>query len=567
MGYRDDAFYKLWANGVSEVANNENNAPFKWPSDTIRFLEAERTLSGQQTVSKYSNKLKRGYIRGLPQPGVHSASFRPMKCKFQFNPQTIVQSVTMREDVYLSILQDPVAFTQPFAGSVNFNFDLLFDRSLEVSKGVGPYSRSYSPADLNNPNYKNDVADIGVLADLQVLYAIIGQGFSKELLDFQKDRLAQGGRQIINKQGGVDSTDPNAVTEANIDQRAAGFANEVNLGNAAFLIPNPVRVVFSSLFMVEGFITGTNVDFLKFSTNMVPLQAKVSLSMNAVYIGYARQKTFLTDQLERAQDTIDEEQRQIEEGQTEIVQFAERTLGYFGFSTSSDTSGSFVEDVNKRVAPLDTSFSIARWIIKPQTAPIPESGSVTPIIPDPFARRMALGFLPSPNFTALPEFSDLEDSGSKIVANYTFNVYGPFPVSQWSTPGNYALETKLRGKYTGSIDSSASPSWGNDWALELSGSDSRLTNLATYAVPQDKISDPDFETTYVVNKFYYCTFSVTSKLTRTINGAEVVTTKSGTYSARVVADPTLFETKTSIFNGKIPMWGVVSGQRPGDTGV
>lgn len=67
-----------------------------------------------------------------------------------------------------------------------------------------------------------------------------------------------------------------------------------NFGNSAFLVSLPVRIVFSSLFMVEGYITSTTVTFNKFNANMVPTQCSVGITMQALYIGFARKDTFLT---------------------------------------------------------------------------------------------------------------------------------------------------------------------------------------------------------------------------------------------------------------------------------
>lgn len=73
-----------------------------------------------------------------------------------------------------------------------------------------------------------------------------------------------------------------------------------NYGNSSFLVSLPVRIVFSSLFMVEGFITSTMVTFNKFNASMVPTQCAVAVTMQALYIGFARKDTFLTTTLETA---------------------------------------------------------------------------------------------------------------------------------------------------------------------------------------------------------------------------------------------------------------------------
>jgi fermentation-respiration switch protein FrsA (DUF1100 family) len=75
-----------------------------------------------------------------------------------------------------------------------------------------------------------------------------------------------------------------------------------NFGNSAFLVSLPVRIVFSSLFMVEGYITSTTVTFNKFNANMVPTQCSVGIQMQALYIGFARKDTFLTLTLKEGLD-------------------------------------------------------------------------------------------------------------------------------------------------------------------------------------------------------------------------------------------------------------------------
>jgi hypothetical protein len=67
-----------------------------------------------------------------------------------------------------------------------------------------------------------------------------------------------------------------------------------NFGNSAFLVSMPIRIVFSSLFMGEGYVTSTMVTFNKFNANMVPTQCTVGIQMQALYIGFARKDTFLT---------------------------------------------------------------------------------------------------------------------------------------------------------------------------------------------------------------------------------------------------------------------------------
>jgi hypothetical protein len=96
---------------------------------------------------------------------------------------------------------------------------------------------------------------------------------------------------------GSSTSDSQDQMPAFFDSDAAYTASNANFGNSAFLVSLPVRIVFSSLFMVEGFITSTNVTFNKFNSNMVPTQCVVGITMQALYIGFAREKTYLTQSL------------------------------------------------------------------------------------------------------------------------------------------------------------------------------------------------------------------------------------------------------------------------------
>ena len=129
MGYRDNTFFNLPSSernirpggAGTNWAPNTTNAPFLYPSSSIRFLEEQARVDNKDTADY---RLERGYIRGLPVPAAGDYPLR--SCRFQFNPQNIVQSVTVRSDMYLPILQDPAQFVQPIGGMTNFSFDLLF---------------------------------------------------------------------------------------------------------------------------------------------------------------------------------------------------------------------------------------------------------------------------------------------------------------------------------------------------------------------------------------------------------------------------------------------------------
>jgi hypothetical protein len=363
MGYRDDANWGLGNLGPHDRVN-QTNPVFVYPSRSIRFMEGQAAVDDSQNTYQ----LQRGYIRNLELPIASSTNI--YKCAFQFNPQTISQTVGMREDMYLAILQDPAQLAQPIGASTNFSFDLLFDRQLEMATGgvnlnVGPDSDL-----LADRNTLMDAAkDIGVYADLQVLYAVIGQGFNANLIDQQLERVLSGAERVFgsrspenpNNDAGDDSSSTTDTTNSSegaftYDSNDARSILAANAGNAAILMPNPVRILFSSMFMVDGFITGTSVDFLKFNTKMVPVQCKVTLSMNAVYIGFARNNTFLVSQLEAAKRAIVDQNNRSASGNIELITALKKTANSitFGFGADTATINNFTE-------------STKAWAYYPQT--------------------------------------------------------------------------------------------------------------------------------------------------------------------------------------------------------
>lgn len=309
------------------------NQTFSYPDKNVRFLDAQRRLdensgspvvNGQATDAR-SFAIQRGYIKNL-QPATLSNAPLLSTCYFQFNPQEIRQRVEMREDIYNPVLLTPEQLSQPIGGNVSFQFDLLFDRSRELASRKGR-SGLVMEENLGLEDMRNDPRDkgpekIGVYADLKVLYNIIGQGLSDGTIDLQLQSLkntynAKVARENAYSSGTEepDTTTTPAPTEESgdpfsrdfTDQQALVSLFESNIGNAAFLLPNPVRIVFSPLLMVDGFVTGTNVDFLKFNSQMIPMQCRVALSVNALYIGFAKKKTFLTTTIESGRESLREE--------------------------------------------------------------------------------------------------------------------------------------------------------------------------------------------------------------------------------------------------------------------
>lgn len=362
MPYKTDtrSLFEQLPPGVrqGEVTNGSTveNKPFSYPTNIARV--SNFTGLGQGSLSDANNQsvtLTRGFMRNLMTDlGENQPKFPDVRCFFQFNPQDIEHIIEARKDMYLPILQDPNQLRQPMAGNAMFNFELVFDRTMEVNSAA---YRTVSQGGEPIPDTKSP-GTVGVFHDLRVLYSIIGQGLSEELLAAQQAKLKNDVRQFaiknynsLNLQYNSETSefkanqtlldpsedtygdDPNAAATANFLNSIVSnpesssintFMADFNIGNSAFLIPQPCRVVFSPVFMVDGFVMGTKVLFTKFSTKMIPTQCKVYISMQATYLGFARAKTFITEQL-------DETARQ----NTENERAAVTELGSVGYELSS----------------------------------------------------------------------------------------------------------------------------------------------------------------------------------------------------------------------------------------
>ena len=299
MSYRNDQFY----NSSNDTSRGRgDNPPFMYPGGAAHTL----TSGGQKSV-------QRGFIRSLV--GSNSAIWKNLnitdtniinspefnsKMWFQFNPTQILQAVQMSESATIPMLMDAGQLTQPIPGNQTISFDILLDRQMEMQgktkAAVNSPVNSQRDLEANittNINTSNDPADIGVMADLKVLYGIIGQGLSDNQISLYN---------AIQDRATATKTDTStaASVAATTPQHIKTTGGNVNAGNFSFLVPLPVRVLFSSLFMVDGFITSSSILYTKFNANMVPMQCTVTLSMQAVYFGFARQDTLLTQKLETA---------------------------------------------------------------------------------------------------------------------------------------------------------------------------------------------------------------------------------------------------------------------------
>lgn len=254
------------------TVSGADNDDFIYPDRAVRTMNGDRVQI-----------LKRGYIRSLAF-GENKEAFPIRKCQFQFNPSQIVQSVQQNTAVLNFVQQDPSQYAQPMPGNVTFSFDLFFDRSMEINN----WKRT-DEIDPNNPWEKSSPSNVGVLHDLSALYKVIGVGVNEAMAEYlRQSAVASYNQQVADDEETSEEFDLSEFN-SNIESLM-----EYNIGNTAFLLPLPVRVVFSSLYIVEGLVKDINVMFSKFTASMVPMQCSVQVMFEAKYIGFARKDTFFT---------------------------------------------------------------------------------------------------------------------------------------------------------------------------------------------------------------------------------------------------------------------------------
>ena len=286
--YHNDQFFNLqgegtWKNGKFKPTVLADNPAFMYPDNIIR-------------AGNGKFRLKKGYIRSLVTSNEAMAS-GIRKCQFQFNPTTLQQSVNMNQSMLNIMQQDPAQFAQPFATSQNFSFTLLFDRSKEINNAS---TKTVAFNDGVDVWAQNSPGQVGVLRDLAALFHTVGQGFTTQ----QKKYLESVLRDTLKAEASSQSEDE--TTGAKYDKATGNITNaegtgflDINIGNAAFLLPVPVRVVFSSLYVVEGLVQNTSVVFTKFSKTLVPMACSVTITMEAKFIGFSKKKTFFTEILDQ----------------------------------------------------------------------------------------------------------------------------------------------------------------------------------------------------------------------------------------------------------------------------
>jgi hypothetical protein len=294
--------------GASLERTQEDNPNFLYPGPYRRDLGG-----GNPQI------IQRGFMRSLlgsfseDVAGVLGNS----RFFFQFNPQQIQRAVAVSGGLMNPLLQDPGQFSVATPGNATFSFDIFLNREAEVNARsnfiapptfgeellVGlPGAQGQSQgviAPVYKPKIEQNPGKYGVLSDIQVLDNIIGQGITEKTISALAKLQSISSSYDTSETSSGASVSGAATNYKTAEEMTSALTN-IQFGNSAFLISTPVRIVFSSMFMVDGFIQGSNILFSKFSGDMIPTVCAINITVEAKYIGFAREKTYLTDSLKGA---------------------------------------------------------------------------------------------------------------------------------------------------------------------------------------------------------------------------------------------------------------------------
>jgi len=325
MGFREDSLHNLYE-GVNTYTRE--NMRFGYPGPGYRNL----TKDGKFEEIR---GMQRGYIRNIP-TSVYDVAPPTIRCNFQFNPATLMQSVNAETAVVDMVRQSPEQYSQPKQGNTNLAFNLKFDRSYELNNFRGTITDNNvdNSDDQNFSLWSRSPREVGVYHDIDALYRVIGQGAYSDTQDYLKEIVKrrtilelndiEGGSSGDWSGGDVGGTDIVASNE----ERDGTFEESLDylvgdqgglMNNTAFLVPQPVRLVFSSLFVVEGHVMASNVTYSRWTPSLVPIMADVSLTIDAKDIGFSRKKMFLTASLEQSASNAEKEIEEAQEAQQEAV--------------------------------------------------------------------------------------------------------------------------------------------------------------------------------------------------------------------------------------------------------
>ena len=282
----------------SLARTNKDNPEFMFPGRVRKNLG----IGNDTTIQRGFMRCLLTEVDGAPKDLPNRRFF------FQFNPERIMRSVSLSSGMTNVLFQDPGQFSVATPGNATFSFDIMLNREMEVNNHTN-FKNKNSPTGVPPPFNLDDldrvvgrtstptgqdVGQIGVLADLMIMDSIIGQGISDDIISALSKLSSRSSswEPSDSSSGASAGADPNFISEAD-----ASRAFNAIRGNSAFLVSTPVRIVFSSMFMVDGFIQSSSVNFTKFNTKMVPTMCVINVTVEAKYIGFAKKDTYLTKSL------------------------------------------------------------------------------------------------------------------------------------------------------------------------------------------------------------------------------------------------------------------------------
>ena len=275
-----------------------DNPPFMFPGSVVPGAADRRRnigLDGDEfKFPPNASKIQRGFMRCLLSevPTGAAQSLPNRRFFFQFNPERIMRSVSLSSGMTNILFQDPGQFSVATPGNATFSFDIMLNREMEVNNHKKNDRTKPAAKNVGTPPGPQDVGQIGVLADLMVMDSVIGQGISEDIIDaLSKITSVSSTWEPADSSSGA-SGNTNYISE----ETAKSAFNSIR-GNSAFLVSTPVRIVFSAMFMVDGFIQSSSVNFTKFSTQMIPTMCTINVTVEAKYIGFAKKDTYLTQAL------------------------------------------------------------------------------------------------------------------------------------------------------------------------------------------------------------------------------------------------------------------------------
>ena len=382
-----DSFNEDFSNysKLNERNTGRENQAFIYPGPYAR------NISGTKTG--FNAKMRRGFMRSIIMDNSIASAFKTkspgnLRLNFQFNPEYIERRVSQSPGAVNPLLQNPANLTQAVPGTAQFNFTMTFNREAEVALSTGRLNFDSTIEDENGiQNQLKDPGKVGVMHDLAIFDQIIGQGITKDLVDVitaytRQQTIANNNAATANpKDDDEEGTEVTAFNETSFTSSL-----NANFGNSAFLNPMPVRVVFSDLFMVEGLIVGSAVAFQKFNQNMIPTVCQVNCELYALYVGFAKKKAFLTNNLgDWAKTTASDAAKNAANTNAAKNNMAKRVKRVYVVVNSSDPSAltkqdkenletpDFNSDAMKILAPTTTNLYYQgnvdgdnRWVTLPQ---------------------------------------------------------------------------------------------------------------------------------------------------------------------------------------------------------